>query len=123
MTYDELRESGDIKELARVFNTHDKADELLEEIDFPEMEIMPIGTAQSMTAYWRSVCRELHNGLMEDGLKKLVTAASRLRPGNKKLREMLERMKTPLAPPPPPHLDSAHLGEIADCFFRSSTIT
>jgi Effector-associated domain 1/CHAT domain len=81
MRYNELRSSGYTKALAEAFGTAEKADDLLNEAEIPQIRLRPFN-AHSPLEFWNYVCRELDNGLIVDGLRKLTEAAAILREGN-----------------------------------------
>jgi hypothetical protein len=81
MRANELRAAGYFDELAKAFDTDEKATDLLFEADISRHRLRPFN-AFAPLEYWRYVCRELENGIIIDGLEKLAAAAASLRPGN-----------------------------------------
>jgi hypothetical protein len=109
MTYDELRDSGFVDELAEVFDEEAEAKVLLDEVGVPRRRLKRF---EAPIDFWNDVCRKLRDGVIEGGLEKLVRVTAKSRPGYKFFQEMLKRLDEPprsllsralpLPPPPPP---------------------
>jgi hypothetical protein len=88
MRCNELRAVGYFDELAKAFDTDEKASDLLFEAEIPRHRLRPFN-AFAPLEYWKYVCRELENGIIIDGIEKLAAAAASLRPGNRVLIRIL----------------------------------
>lgn len=94
MTYEELESIGFVKELAKIFDTEDKARHLLENAGIPNFMFKPFHSLE-IENYWRHVCRELGSGRVVNGLWRLAYQAAMLYPDNLMLRQTAAR-ETPI---------------------------
>ena len=89
---------GPVEALAEVFAEREAAADLLDRIGFKRSK-RPAW--DKPTHYWREVCREISNGLVEGGLKRLLAEALHLYPENKvfrRLANVAQRRPEPLFP-------------------------
>ena len=88
--------------LARLFYGEARARDLLEQAEIP-WERLPSWSNSTAEMFWRSVLRELENGLVPRGRERLLRAASERYPGNEELKALLgEVPEIPSIPEPTP---------------------
>lgn len=90
-TFKEMQEAGLFEELGDVFNDDQTAASLIVRLDIKSK--LQSFASMSPDQYWLYVGAQLHKGIIEDGIPKLVAAASELYPGNRALKELRERCK------------------------------
>ena len=85
-----------ITELALIFDTQERAYQLLEAIEFPRITVRPWGEIPSFD-YWWNVIEELH--VKPDGVADLLRAAATQYPGNKVFSSDAHTLTSTPAPP------------------------
>ncbi len=85
LTYNQFNQLGALEILAEIFGEQSLAASLLENIAYPRHQIPPFNTPID---FWKQVCRQISNGLLEDGhLETLMRSASQMYPGNTFFRD------------------------------------
>lgn len=96
MDFDEFRQLHYADELAKVFNSYGKAQLLLRRAEIP-IERLP--RFDVPLEYWSEVCELLFQGLLPDGITRLIGAASQQYPGNAVFRQALRHLSEPAVVP------------------------
>jgi len=99
MDFDEFRQLHLVDELAKVFSNYGKAQLLLRRAEIP-IERLP--RFDVPLEYWSEVCELLFQGLLPDGMTRLLGAVSQQYPGNVVFRQALLGLSEPIIVPPLP---------------------
>ncbi|MGK7875973.1 MAG: ubiquitin-conjugating enzyme E2 [Xenococcaceae cyanobacterium] len=84
MNSNEFKKNGIINQFAAVFQTQDRADNLLDLIDFPDLMRPPFPDNNRTLGYWREIGNQIQAGVLSTGtdLQPLVDAAATFFPSN-----------------------------------------